>query len=128
MRSKLARINVRKPMQIKIDVKDKKRKGSFILCTLFVFSGLRLNNAWASGTVLRPFLQPERPLSSRSVVSGFKCKLRDSNSRPPYSRQRALTTRHIHHPHFAHEWCIDEGLERSTPNLRVVSLNPGACT
>ena len=26
---------------------------------LFVFAGLRLNNAWASGTVLKPFLQPE---------------------------------------------------------------------
>ena len=48
-----------------------------------VFAGLRLNNAWVSGTVLRPFLQPESPLSSRSLVSGFKCKLRDSNSRPP---------------------------------------------
>ena len=58
-----------------------------------VFAGLRLNNAWASGTVLRPFLQPESPLSSRSLVSGFKCKLRDSNSRPQYSRPRALTTR-----------------------------------
>ena len=58
-----------------------------------VFAGLRLNNAWASGTVLRPFLQPESPLSSRSLVSGFKCKLRYSNSRPPYSRPRALTTR-----------------------------------
>ena len=57
----------------------------------FVFAGLRLNNAWASGTVLRPFLQPESPLSSRSLV--FKCKLRDSNSRLPYSRPRALTTR-----------------------------------
>ena len=67
---------------------------------LFVFAGLRLNNAWASGTVLRPFLQPESPLSSRSSVSGFKCKLRDSNSQPPYSWPRALTTRlytiHIH--------------------------------
>ena len=52
-----------------------------------------LNNAWASGTVLRPFLQPESPLSSQSLVSGSKCKLRDSNSRPPYSRPRALTTR-----------------------------------
>ena len=60
--------------------------------SLFVLAGLRLNNAWASGTVLRPFLQPESPLSSRSLVSGFKCKLRDSNSRPPYSRPRALTT------------------------------------
>ena len=59
----------------------------------FFWAGLRLNNAWASGTVLRPFLQPEGPLSSRSLVSGFKCKLRDSNSRPPYSRPRALTTR-----------------------------------
>ena len=27
------------------------------------------------------------------MVSGFKCKLRDSNSRPPYLRPRALTTR-----------------------------------
>ena len=58
-----------------------------------VFAGLRLNNAWASGTVLRPFLQPESPLSSRSLVSGFKCKLGDLNSRPQYSRPRALTTR-----------------------------------
>ena len=58
-----------------------------------VFAGLRLNNAWASGTVLRPFLQPESPLSSRSSVSGFQCKLRDSNSRPPYSRPRDPTTR-----------------------------------
>ena len=68
------------------------------LC-LFVYAGLRLNNAWASGTVLRPFLQPESPLSSQSLVSGSKCKLRDSNSRPPYSRPRALTTRlyTIHH-------------------------------
>ena len=62
-------------------------------CYVVVFAGLRLNNAWASGSVLRPFLQPESPLSSRSLVSGFKCKLRDSNSRPPYSRPRALTTR-----------------------------------
>ena len=62
-------------------------------CVVVVFAGLRLNNAWASGTVLRPFLQPESPLSSQSLVSGFKCKLRDSNSRPPYSRPRALTTR-----------------------------------
>ena len=60
---------------------------------LFVFMGLRLNNAWASGTVLRPFRQSESPLSSRSLVSGFKCKLRDSNSRPPYSRPSALITR-----------------------------------
>ena len=58
-----------------------------------VFAGLRLNNAWASGTVLRPFLQPESGLSSRRLVSGFKCKLRDSNSRPPYSRPHTLTTR-----------------------------------
>ena len=58
-----------------------------------VFAGLRLNNAGASGTVLRPFLQPESPLSSRSLVFGFKCKLRDSNSRPPYLRPHALTTR-----------------------------------
>ena len=60
---------------------------------IVVFAGLRLNNAWANGTVLRPFLQPESPLSSRSLVSGFKCKLRDSNSRPPYSRPHALSTR-----------------------------------
>ena len=60
---------------------------------LFVFVGLRLNNARASGTVLRLFLQPESPLSSRSLVSGFNCKLRDSNSWPPYSRPRALTIR-----------------------------------
>ena len=58
-----------------------------------VFVGLKLNNAWASGTVLRPFLQPESPLSSRSSISGFKCRLRYSNSRPPYSRPRAPTTR-----------------------------------
>ena len=58
-----------------------------------VFEGLRLNNAWASGTVLRPFLQPESPLSSWSSVSGFKCKLLDSNSRPPYSKPCAPTTR-----------------------------------
>ena len=35
-----------------------------------------LNNAWASGTVLRPFLQPESPLSSRLRLqvqaSGFQ--------------------------------------------------------
>ena len=43
--------------------------------------------------VLRPFLQPESPLSSRSLVSGFKCKHRTSNSRTPYSRPHALTTR-----------------------------------
>ena len=49
----------------------------------FAFAGLRLSNAWASGTVLRPFLQPESTLSSRSLVSGFKCKFRDSNSQPP---------------------------------------------
>ena len=61
-----------------------------------VFVGLRLNNAWASGTVLRPLSTTGKPpflLSSRSLVSGFKCKLRVSNSRPPYSRPRALTTR-----------------------------------
>ena len=34
---------------------------------LFVFVGFKLNNAWAGGT---PFLQPEIPLSSRSLVSG----------------------------------------------------------
>ena len=61
--------------------------------SVVVFVGLRLNYAWASGTVLKPFLQPESPLSSRSLVSGFKCKLQDLNSRPPYSRPRALTTR-----------------------------------
>ena len=34
-----------------------------MLNVLFVvFAGLRLNNAWASGTVFRPFLQPESPL------------------------------------------------------------------
>ena len=55
--------------------------------------GSALTNAWASGTVLRPFLQPESPLSSRSWVSGFKCKLRDSDSRPQCPRPRALTTR-----------------------------------
>ena len=33
-----------------------------------------------------------KTLSSQSLVSGFKCKLRDSNSRPPYSRPHALTT------------------------------------
>ena len=58
-----------------------------------VFAGLRLNNAWANGRVLRPFLQPESTLSSRSSVSGFKCKLRGLNSRPPYSRPCAQTTR-----------------------------------
>ena len=31
-----------------------------------------LNNAWASGTVLRPFLQPESPLSSQVQASGFE--------------------------------------------------------
>ena len=61
---------------------------------IVVFVGLWLNNAWASGTVLRPFLQQESPLSSRSLVSGIKWKLRDSNSRPPYSRPHALTTIH----------------------------------
>ena len=65
-------------------LREKSRRGAMLFL---------LNNAWASGTVLRPFLQPERPLSSRNLVSGFKCKLRDSNSRPPYSRPRALTTR-----------------------------------
>ena len=30
---------------------------------LLVCAGFRLNNAWANGTVLRPFLQPESPLS-----------------------------------------------------------------
>ena len=47
---------------------------------VFVFAGLRLNNAWASGTVLRrPFLQPESPLSSQDFglrlqvqASGFE--------------------------------------------------------
>ena len=74
-------------------------------CVVVVFAGLRLNNAWASGTVLRPFLQPESPLSSRSLVSGFKCKLRDSNSRPPYSRPHALTTRlYTIHCHVVCMW------------------------
>ena len=37
-------------------------KCSHFPCCLFVVSvGLRLNNAWASGTVLRPCLQPESP-------------------------------------------------------------------
>ena len=58
-----------------------------------VCAGLRLNNAWASGTVLRRFIQPESPLSSQSLISGFKWKLRDSNPRPPYSKPRALTSR-----------------------------------
>ena len=66
---------------------------SIYLLLFAVCAGFRLNNAWANGTVLRPFLQPESPLSSRSLVSGFKCKLRDSNSRPPYSMPQALTTR-----------------------------------
>ena len=30
-----------------------------------VCAGFRLNNAWANGKVLRPFLQPESPLSSQ---------------------------------------------------------------
>ena len=54
---------------------ERKRKYNFNV----VVVGLRLNNAWASGTVLRPFLQPESPLSSRSFglrlqvqASGFE--------------------------------------------------------
>ena len=34
---------------------------SFISISRFIFAGLRLNNAWASGTVLRPIPQPESP-------------------------------------------------------------------
>ena len=44
-----------------------------------IWSNFRLNNNWASGTVLRPFLQPESPLSSQELglklqvqASGFK--------------------------------------------------------
>ena len=33
------------------------------------------------------------PSLARSLVSGFKCKFRESNKRPPYSRLRAQTTR-----------------------------------
>ena len=66
--------------------------------TCLFFVGLRLNNAWASGTVLRPFLQPESPLSSRSLVSGFKCKLRDLNSRPPILEAARSNHKAIHHP------------------------------
>ena len=36
------------------------RTSSFFAC-----AGFRLNNAWANDTVLRPFLQPESPLSSQ---------------------------------------------------------------
>ena len=43
----------------------------------------RLNNDWASGIVLRPFLQPESPLSSQEIglrlqvqASGFKLTTR----------------------------------------------------
>ena len=55
---------------------------------------MRLNNAWASGAVLRPFLQPESyPFLTRVWVSGFKCKLRDSNSRPPCWELTALASR-----------------------------------
>ena len=35
-----------------------------LMFVLFVCAGLRLNIAWVSVTVLRPFLQPESPLSS----------------------------------------------------------------
>ena len=50
------------------------------LCFLFACAGFRLNNAWANSTVLRPFLQPKAPFPHKRLVSGFKCKLRDSNS------------------------------------------------
>ena len=70
---------------------------SFNCCLLFVYAGLRLNNAWDNGT-LRLFRQPESPLSSQSLVSGFKCKLRDSNSRPTYSRPGESNHEAIHHP------------------------------
>ena len=93
--------------------------GYNVVCFV-VFASLRLNNAWASGTVLRPILQPESPLSSRSLVSGFKCKLRDSNSRPPHSRRRALTTR-LYTIHWG--WCT--GYNVNSLTREVSDAEPG---
>ena len=47
-----------------------------VLRQFVVCAGVRLNNAWASGTVLRPFATTRKPhFLTRDLVSGFKCKL-----------------------------------------------------
>ena len=67
---------------------------STIWNVVFVQVGFRLSTAWANGTVLRPISTTRKPhFPHKSLVSGFKCKLRDSNSWPECCESNDLTTR-----------------------------------
>ena len=59
------------------------------VCLLLV-QVLRLNNAWASGSVLRPFLQPESPLSSQEFGLRLQVQAFVIRTRNPHTRGRAL--------------------------------------
>ena len=53
-----------------------------------VCAGFRLNNSWANGTVLKPFLNQKAPFPQHSLVSSFKPRI--SNSWPSCGESNAL--------------------------------------